>query len=115
MKQSFPVQSPEEMVRDVFLCGVLNSDLQERFYTQGKDLTVETMLEIAHDFETSGCSVKEEKGDNLMIVNEVYFQCCPFLSLCQRSSFFCGVYFTSMAVFLLQLFIIFWSRSLRIF
>ena len=37
-----------------------------------------------------------------------------YSSLYQRSPLVCGVYFTSMAVFLLQLFIIFWSRSPRI-
>ena len=37
-----------------------------------------------------------------------------YLSLSQCSPLICRVYFTSMAVFLLQLFNIFWSRSPRI-
>ena len=74
-KHSFIVifQAPAEMVRDIFLCGVLNHHLRERFYKEGGDLTVQKMIHIvdshAKNYDTTGSldsdsvSVKSEPLD----------------------------------------------------
>ena len=90
-KHSFIVifQAPAEMVRDIFLCGVLNHHLRERFYKEGGDLTVQKMIHIvdsyAKNYDTTGSldsvSVKSEpldddQDDNFDVSLNLSFSLC---------------------------------------
>ena len=57
------------MVRDIFLCGVLNHNLRELFYQEGGDLTVQKMINIVNScadslYTTGSDSVKNEPPDD---------------------------------------------------